>query len=99
MGGDHEFDRVARHADLRQRLEQARHRVLSAGVDESGPAGFDDEIAGVVPGPLKPGVYDVHAVRERLDERWRFGHAQSIEPPNRAADSRQRHPLRTERMG
>ena len=68
MGGDDEVDRVAVEAGGGERREQARQRVIGAGVDEGGAATFDDEVRGVEQRPVKAGVDDTDAVRQRFDE-------------------------------
>ncbi len=68
VGRDDEVDRVALESGGGERREQARHRVVRAGVDEGGAAAFDDQIGGVEQRPVKPSVDDVDAVRQRFDE-------------------------------
>ena len=68
VGRDDVVDRVDVEAGAGERGEQARHRVVGAGVDEGGAAALDDQVGGVEERPMKAGVDDVDAVRQRLDE-------------------------------
>ena len=51
-----------------ERGEQARHRMVRAGIDERRAAALDDQVGGVEERPMKAGVDDVDAVREPFDE-------------------------------
>ena len=62
--GDDEVDRVAARAGGVERGQQARHRVVGAGVDEGGASVLDDQVGGVEARPMKAGVDDVDAVVE-----------------------------------
>ena len=68
VGRDHVVDRVGRQAGGVERGEQARHRMVGAGIDEGGAAAFDDQVGGVEERPMKAGVDDVDAVAEGRDE-------------------------------
>ncbi len=48
--------------------EQARHRMVRAGIDERRAAALDDQVGGVEERPMKARVDDVDAVREPFDE-------------------------------
>jgi hypothetical protein len=65
VGRNDEVDRVALEPGGGERREQARHRVVGAGVDERGAAALDDQIRGVEQRPVKAGVDDADAVRQR----------------------------------
>ena len=71
VGRDDEVDRVAREPGGGERGEQARHRVVGAGVDEGGAAALDDQVRGVEERPVKAGVDDTDAVGQRFDEGGR----------------------------
>ena len=70
MGGDDPVDRVARDAQRVEGGQKARHRMVGAGVDESGAARFDDQEARVETRPVKAGVDDVDAMRVVAEERF-----------------------------
>ena len=61
-------DRLGRQAGGVERRQQARHRVVGAGVDEGGAALLDDQVGGVEARAMKAGVDDVDAVIEDVDE-------------------------------
>ena len=63
--GDHPVDRIARHAGGFERVQQARHRVARAGVDEGGAAALDHQVRGIEVRPLITGVNGPDAVAER----------------------------------
>ena len=67
VGRDHVVDRVGAEADALERGEQARHRVVGAGVDEGGAAVLDDQVGGVEARPVKARVDDVDAVADGFD--------------------------------
>ena len=66
--GDDVVNRNSRHAGSLERREQARHRIVGAGVDERRAVAFDDEVARVEHRPMKAGVDYVDTVREALHE-------------------------------
>ena len=70
MGRDHEVDRVVCQACRGEGRQQARHRVVDAGVDEGGAAALDDQVGGIESRAVKTGVDDVDTVRDRLYEGW-----------------------------
>jgi hypothetical protein len=68
VGGDHHLDRLRCQAGGVERGQEARHRVVGAGVDEGGTPFLDDQEGGVEAGAMKAGVDDVDAVIENVDE-------------------------------
>ena len=68
VGRDDVVDRVDVEIGGGERGEQARHRVVRAGIDERRPAALDDQVGGVEERPMKAGVDDVDAMREPFDE-------------------------------
>ncbi len=68
VGGDHHVDRLGLESGGVERGEQARHRVVGAGVDEGGATVLDDQVGGVEARAMKAGVDDVDAVVEDVDE-------------------------------
>ena len=75
VGRDHQVDRVAAQPGGGERGEQARHRVVGAGVDEGGAAVLDDQVGGVEARAVKAGVDDVDAVRQRSTKSGAAGAA------------------------
>jgi hypothetical protein len=68
VGGDHVVDVSDVEGGTVERGEQARHRMVRAGIDEGGAAALDDQVGGVEQRSMKAGVDDVNAVPEPLDE-------------------------------
>ena len=68
VGRDDVVDGVDVEPGAVERGEQARHRMVRAGIDERRPAVLDDQVGGVEARSMKAGVDDVDALVEPVDE-------------------------------
>ncbi len=90
MRGNHVVHGVARDSERGECLQQPRHGMVGAGVDESRPAAVHEEIGRVEAVAMEAGVDGVHAMAERLDERWECLHGGGTRPWRRASGAGQR---------